>query len=226
MKNMLIVIFLSATVALGALCLRRQKETAELQAQLAAVQSQLAEKAEAEDSVAHAEQKLKAMPDALANAQDALAHTSKIAVNKTKLAGELAQSLAAAKTNDGNPLAAMTKDPKMRPLMVSQQKAMFGPLLAKQYADFFKWLNLTPEQSATLIDLKSFAQLELSYCHHRDGPRPGSIADAIEPLRTATKPQFGELKVPSELTTIAWDKGLRCSTVDPIQSSFHLVIAL
>ena len=55
-------------------------------------------------------------------------------------------------------------------------------------------------------NLKSFAQVELNYCHHRDGLRPGSIADANESLRTATT-QFGELKVQGELTTRAWAKG-------------------
>jgi hypothetical protein len=153
MKNSLIAILLLASLLLGTLCFHRQTEMADLHAQFTAAHSQLAEKAEAADKAARGEQKLKSMEDALMNAQDALANSSKMAVEKTKLVGELAQSLAAAKTNDGNPLAAMMKDPKMRQLMVSQQKAMFGPLLARQYADFFKWLNLTPDQSAVLVDL-------------------------------------------------------------------------
>jgi hypothetical protein len=158
-KNRFIAIFLSAMVALGALYLYRQKQITDLQAQLTAVQIQLVEKAEPEGKETRAEQKLKAIHDALINAQDALENTSKITINKTKLAGELAQSLAAGRTNNGNPLAAMMNDPKMRELMVSQQKAMFGPLLAKQYADFFKWLDLAPEQSATLIELMQMKRL-------------------------------------------------------------------
>jgi hypothetical protein len=46
-------------------------------------------------------------------------------------------------------------------------------------------------------------RVELNHCHQRDGLRPGSIADANESLRTATK-QFGELKVQGELTKRAW----------------------
>jgi hypothetical protein len=153
MKKISIAIFASATLWLGALCLYRNKQMAELQAQLTVAQIKLAEKDEVEDKAARAEQKVKSVGDSLMNAQDALANSSKMAVEKTKLVGELAQSHAAAKTNEGNPLAAMLKDPKMRQLMVSQQKAMFGPLLARQYADFFKWLNLTPDQSAGLVDL-------------------------------------------------------------------------
>jgi thiamine biosynthesis protein ThiC len=39
------------------------------------------------------------------------------------------------------------------------------------------------------LDLKGFAQVELSYRHQRDGLRPGSIADAND------QTQFGELEV-------------------------------
>jgi thiamine biosynthesis protein ThiC len=48
------------------------------------------------------------------------------------------------------------------------------------------------------LNLKSFAQVELSYCHQRDGLRPGSIADAND------EAQFGELEVQGELTKRAW----------------------
>jgi hypothetical protein len=64
------------------------------------------------------------------------------------------------------------------------------------------------------LNLKSFAQVELNHCHQRDGLRPGSIADANESLRTATK-QFGELEVQGELTKRAWAKGVLGSAGDP-----------
>jgi len=47
------------------------------------------------------------------------------------------------------------------------------------------------------LNLKSLSQVELNHCHHRDGLRPGSIADANY------EAQFGELKVQGELTTRA-----------------------
>jgi uncharacterized sulfatase len=53
------------------------------------------------------------------------------------------------------------------------------------------------------LNLKNFHPVELSCCHQRNGLRPGSIADANESLRTATK-QFGELEVQGELTQRAW----------------------
>ena len=51
--------------------------------------------------------------------------------------------------------------------------------------------------------MKSFAQVELSYCYHRDGLRPGSIADAND------QAQCGELDVQGELTKRAWAKGVQ-----------------
>jgi phosphomethylpyrimidine synthase len=42
----------------------------------------------------------------------------------------------------------------------------------------------------------------------RDGLRPGSVADANESLRTATK-QFGELEVQGDSTKHAWAKGVQ-----------------
>ena len=60
------------------------------------------------------------------------------------------------------------------------------------------------------LNLKSFAQVELNHCHQRDGLRPGSIADANESLRAATK-QSGEREVQGELTkrppARPWAKG-------------------
>ena len=53
------------------------------------------------------------------------------------------------------------------------------------------------------LNLKSFAQVELSHCHQRDGLRPGSIADAND------QAQFGELEVQGELTKRAWAKGVQ-----------------
>jgi len=56
--------------------------------------------------------------------------------------------------------------------------------------------------------LKRLNPVELNHCHQRDGLRPGSIADANESLRTATK-QFGELEVQGELTQRAWVKDMK-----------------
>jgi phosphomethylpyrimidine synthase len=54
------------------------------------------------------------------------------------------------------------------------------------------------------LNLKHFAQVELSYCHQRDGLRPGSIADAND------QAQFGELEVQGEPTEHAWQHCAEC----------------
>ena len=56
----------------------------------------------------------------------------------------------------------------------------------------------------------------MNYCHHRDGLRPGSIADANESLRTATT-QFGEL------TTRAWAKGVQVMNEGPGHVPLHMI---
>jgi hypothetical protein len=47
----------------------------------------------------------------------------------------------------------MFKDPKMREMIKSQQKAYMGPVIDKTYAALFQQLNLTPEQTAYVKEL-------------------------------------------------------------------------
>jgi hypothetical protein len=147
MKNIAIVILLMGAIALGTFCLHQQKQIAQTRAQLATSQKQLKERAEVDEQTTFAERKSKAL-------QEVLVKTSAFADEKSKQAEQLQQSLAAAKTN--NPMqgfAAMFKDPKMKELIKSQQKAFMGPMLDKQYAALFQQLNLTPDQTAQLKDL-------------------------------------------------------------------------
>jgi len=65
--------------------------------------------------------------------------------------------------------------------------------------------------------LKSFAPVELSYCHQRDGLRPGSIADAND------QAQFGELQVQGELTRRAWAKGVQVMNEGPGHVPMHMI---
>ena len=53
------------------------------------------------------------------------------------------------------------------------------------------------------LDLKNFCPVELNHCHQRDGLRPGSIADANDPV------QFGELEVQDEPTKRAWPRACK-----------------
>ena len=155
MKNTLIAILVVAAVGLGIFSWRQQQQAGQMQSQLAqsqkqltAAQSQLTEKSGADEKVALAEKKSKIL-------QDVLTDTSKFAAEKSQQAEQLQQSLAAAKTNanDTSPFAGMFKDPAMKEMIKNQQKAVLGPMIAKQYAALFQQLGLTPEQSASLKDL-------------------------------------------------------------------------
>jgi len=146
MKNIAIVILLAATATLAAFTWHQQNQLAQMQTQLADAQNQLRQKSAADEQIAQAERKSKAL-------QEALVKTSKYAAEQSKQAEQLQQSLAAAKTNGANPLAAMFKDPKMREMIKSSQKAFLGPMIDKQYGALLQQLNLSPDQAAALKDL-------------------------------------------------------------------------
>jgi hypothetical protein len=52
-----------------------------------------------------------------------------------------------------NALADMFKNPEMREMIKNQQKAVFGPMIDKNFAALSASLQLTPEQSAAMKDL-------------------------------------------------------------------------
>ena len=158
MKNILIVILLVATVALSAIAYRQSNQAAQNRAELAqvhtdlaAVQTQVQAGKETAEKIATNERKAKAM-------QEALTESSKFATEKTKQAEQLEAKLTEAKTNSANSnamagMAKMFKDPKMREMIKTQQKAVMGPMITKQYEEFFKSANLSSEDSEQLKKL-------------------------------------------------------------------------
>ncbi|HWD91095.1 MAG TPA: hypothetical protein VG938_01985 [Verrucomicrobiae bacterium] len=115
--------------------------------QIVALQEELEQQSEAIENAKKSETKAKIL-------QQTLTESTSVVVEQSKKAEQLQQSLAEAKTN--NPLhgmAAMFKDPKMREMIKSQQKAALGPMIDKQYSGLFKQLNLTPDQAAAFKDL-------------------------------------------------------------------------
>ena len=158
MKNILIVILLVATVALSAIAYRQSNQTAlnraelaEVQAQLASSQAQLTAGKEASEKSALAARKAQAM-------QEALTESTKFGTEQAKQTEQLEAKLTEAKTNaaKANPMAGMAKmfkDPKMRELIKTQQKAFMGPMITKQYEEFFKAANLSSEDTDQLKKL-------------------------------------------------------------------------
>jgi len=146
MKNIVIALLLAATISLGVFSWHQRNQIAQMQTQLAGAQNQLKEISGADEKIARAERKSRIL-------QDTLAETSKYAAGKSRQAEWLQQSLAAAKTNNSNPFGEMFKDPKMREMIKSSQKAFLGPMIDKQYAVLFQQLGLSPDQTAALKDL-------------------------------------------------------------------------
>lgn len=154
MKNIILTVLALSCAALAIVAVEQQSrlhiansQLAEKQRQLAATQAELKENSEAIENAKLSEAKAKIL-------QQTLNESAAATVEESKKAEQLQQSLAAAKTNNAlHGMAAMFKDPKMREMIKSQQKAVLGPMIDKQYGDLMKQLNLTPEQAVTFKDL-------------------------------------------------------------------------
>jgi len=154
MKNSILIIALAGCVALGILTFK-QSNAARLQneeltptkQQVAALQAELTAKSEAVESAKVSEAKTEIL-------QKTLAESTTVAVKESRKAEQLTKSLEEAKTNSPlHSIASMLKDPQMRDMVKTQQKAVIGPLIDRQYADFIRQLNLPPDQAAAFRDL-------------------------------------------------------------------------
>jgi hypothetical protein len=157
MKNAVIVILLVAAVALGAFAFHQKNQISQLNTDNTALKQQLdAKTAEVEDA-RMAEHKAKVLQSALdESAAEANAKTLKVAELQQKLdtMPTNAPDAAPAKSTNGMAaFAAMFKDPKMKEMIKTQQKAVMGPMIEKQYAALFKQLNMSPEDAAKMKDL-------------------------------------------------------------------------
>lgn len=153
MKNVIIGILLVATLGLGGLLIQKSNSLAESEAKLAAAQKLIAEAqanlAQAEKESARLGEKLEVTANesfSNANAANRLSHAL---TNRT----EAEASTTTTNAKPANPFAAMFKNPEMRDMIKKQQKAVMGGMVDKNYAEFFKSMNLTPEQSETMKDL-------------------------------------------------------------------------
>lgn len=190
MKNIILAVLILSCAALAIIAVEQQRraqsqssQLAETQKQLAAALADLKEKSEAIDNARLSDAKAKIL-------QQTLNESTAATAEQSKKAEQLEQSLTAAKTN--NPLhgiAAMFKDPKMRDMIKSQQKAAMGPIIDKQYSDLMKQLNLTPEQAATFKDLlqqKMLAGADAGMSMLDDGMDATQRAEAAKQIKTQT----------------------------------------
>lgn len=154
MKNLVIAVLLVASLSLGALFYQQHNRATQSESKLAALEKRAmdAEAArDAKDSVVNRlqEQIETAQRESAANA-GAAAQLS-LALTNTLEAVATPQPTTNAKP--ANPFAEMFKNPEMRDMIKQQQKTVLGGMVDKNYADFFKSMNLTPEQTATMKDL-------------------------------------------------------------------------
>jgi hypothetical protein len=165
MKHSSCILSTLVVLALGGVCLFQQhllrKSRSELTAmrqQLAQVEAELQEKTEAVEKTEFAERKAALL-------QKTLTDVSDVAAEKTRHVEQLKESLANVNTNSpDNALATMLKDPQMKEMIRTQQKAVIGPMLEKQYAALFRQLKLTPDQTAQfkeLIEQKMLAAADM-----------------------------------------------------------------
>ncbi len=163
MKNTLIIVLAIAAIGAGAFYMVQRKQLsattsqlAETQARLTNAETQLAQQADAMEHARVSETKTAILEKTLSEA-------SAEAVKESQRAQQLKQTLAAAKTNNSlKGFAAMFKSPEMRKMIEAQQKAVMGPMIAKQYNDLFQQLNLTQEQTdafKTLLQNKQLATM-------------------------------------------------------------------
>jgi hypothetical protein len=152
MKNVIIGILLVVSVALGGLLIQNGGKAKQAEAKLAALQKQMddmqAAQAEAETRAANLRTKLEAAQVESVSNAGAAAQLSQALTNQL-------QTLAEESTNakPANPFAEMFKNPEMRDMIKNQQKTVLGGMIDKNYADFFKSMNLTPEQQKAMKDL-------------------------------------------------------------------------
>jgi len=150
MKNVIIGILLIASVALGGLLLQSHNKSSQLEAKLAALQKQAEESKEA---LTQQEAQVTRLHEQLASAQQESAANAGTAAKLTVALTNQIAAVEATNSKPANPFAEMFKNPEMRDMIKQQQKTALSSMVDKNYADFFKSMNLTPEQQKAMKDM-------------------------------------------------------------------------
>ncbi len=150
MKNAVIVILLIATVALGALAITKIQSAKQAEARQIALQKELAD---ARARLAEHDQNAAALRAKLEAAQMESAANAGTAAKLTVALTNTVAAVTETNAKPANPFAEMFKDPETREMIKNQQKSVLGGMIDKNYAEFFKAMNLTPEQQAAMKDL-------------------------------------------------------------------------
>ena len=158
MKNAIIALLLISTLGLGAIVFKQQQQKSRTEETNGTLSNRLSE---AQAQLEQEEQQTARLQNELvASRTESVAKSSEVVNLKQALtngtaAGSTVSTIggSGSGSNGASPLANMFKNKDMRDLIRSQQKAVMGPLVEKNYGAFFSALGLNPEQSATLKDL-------------------------------------------------------------------------
>jgi len=190
MKNLAIAILLAATCVLGALYLRQGRTATETQATVANLRL----------TVSELESRLDEQEKRSSNLKDRLHDTRAKAVAKADEAAQLQEELtrsAATNAKPANPVAEMFKNPEMKELIKTQQKAVFSGMIDKNYRALFTGWQLAPEQSAGLKDLivkKSLVDAGIGMAMISSEMDASKRAEMLQQAKTEKEGIDGEIK--------------------------------
>jgi len=158
MKNAIIAILLISTLGLGALVFKQKQQKIQAEETIGTLSNRLSE---AHSQLEQEEQQTaKLQNDLVASRTESVVKSSEVVNLKQALTngtpgGSTVSTIggSGSSSNGANPLANMFKNKDMRDLIRTQQKAVMGPMVEKNYGGFFSSLGLSSEQTATLKDL-------------------------------------------------------------------------
>ena len=196
MKNVLIGILLIATGVFGVLFVQQTRKTDRAQAAIAGLQQQVNEQG---TELARREKQMASLRNHLQDSrQETLTKASEAAVLQQALTNRVsADAETSTNSKASNPLAAMFKDPAMKEMIVTQQKAALSGIIDKNYAKLFADLHLSPEQSAALKDLikeKMSAGTEMGMSMLSEDMDAAKRADLVKQVKASTDAVDAQIK--------------------------------
>src|SRR5438477_550260 len=157
MKNVIIAVLLISTLGLGALVFREKQQKSQAEETVGTLSNKLSEvQAQAEEQEKKAS---KLQNELLASRTETVVKSSEVVhlkealTNETQAASNGTGSSGSGSSSNASPMANMFKNKDMRDLIRSQQKAVMGPLVEKNWGPFFSSMGLNSEQTATLKDM-------------------------------------------------------------------------
>src|SRR3954470_24584307 len=151
MKNLSIALLLVTTIVFGAIALKENQKTRDAASTIASLRENLSETESRLDE--QEKQTAKLQNNLLETRTEAVVKSSEVSHLQQELTNQVQATSRSAGSNSSSPMAEMFKSKDMRNLIRTQQKAVMGPLVEKNYGSFFSSLGLNNEQTAGLKDL-------------------------------------------------------------------------